>query len=73
MNEVKRSNKNQIVIPRHARNALRLKTGDTLLVVVRGETPTVLPQPQKYSKAIRGMAHRPYSPDYLDKERARWS
>ncbi|MBF8302606.1 MAG: hypothetical protein HW396_887, partial [Candidatus Dadabacteria bacterium] len=38
MYEAKLSSKNQIVITREARNALRIKAGDKLLVVVRSDT-----------------------------------
>lgn len=47
MYEAKLSSKNQIVIPREARNALGLKAGDRLLVVVRGDTVILLPKPSK--------------------------
>jgi AbrB family looped-hinge helix DNA binding protein len=40
MAEVTLSAKNQIVIPREAREALGVKAGDKLLVVVRGEKVT---------------------------------
>ena len=55
MREVKRSTKNQIVIPREIRNALGVKAGDRLLVVSRGDTVILLRKPKKYSKAIAGM------------------
>jgi AbrB family looped-hinge helix DNA binding protein len=50
MSEAKLSSKNQIVIPREARNALGLKAGDRLLLVVRGDTVILLPKPSKYHK-----------------------
>ena len=42
MSQVTISAKNQIVIPREAREALRVKAGDELLVVVRGDRVIVL-------------------------------
>ncbi len=72
MSEAKLSSKNQIVIPREARNALGLKAGDRLLVVVRGETVILLRKPKKYSEAIRGMAKELYPPAYLREERESW-
>lgn len=42
MVEAKLSSKNQIVIPREAREALKLKPGDKLLVLVRGGNVLVL-------------------------------
>jgi AbrB family looped-hinge helix DNA binding protein len=72
MHEVKLSSKNQIVIPREIRNALRVKAGDRLLVVLRGDTVILLRKPKKYSKAITGMARELYPSDYLESERESW-
>ena len=72
MNEVKLSSKNQIVVPRDARNALRAKAGDKLLVVVRGDTVILLRRPKEYSKAIAGMGRGLYPKDYLKGEREAW-
>ena len=66
------SSKNQIVIPKEAREALGLKAGDKLLVVVHGKTLTVLPRPKSFAKALKGLAKGLYPPDYLEKERASW-
>lgn len=72
MYEVKLSSKNQIVIPREARDALGVKAGNKLLFVVRGDTVILLRKPKKYSKAIRGIARELYPPEYLEKERESW-
>jgi AbrB family looped-hinge helix DNA binding protein len=72
MNEVKLSSKNQIVIPRDARNALRAKPGDKLLVVVRGDAVILLRKPKEYSKAIVGIGRGLYPQDYLKGEREAW-
>jgi AbrB family looped-hinge helix DNA binding protein len=64
------STKNQIVIPREAREALRVKAGDKLLVVVRGDRVIVLQKPESHHAAIRGL--RRYPRNYLQKERASW-
>ncbi|MGH9632984.1 MAG: AbrB/MazE/SpoVT family DNA-binding domain-containing protein [Bryobacteraceae bacterium] len=66
------SAKNQIVIPREAREALRLKAGDKLLVVVRGDRVIVLQKPRAHHTAIRGLADRAYPGGYLQKERRSW-
>lgn len=71
-NEVKLSSKNQIVVPREARRALRLKAGDRLLVVVRGDTVILLRKPKSYSEALRGIARDLYPADYLESERKSW-
>jgi AbrB family looped-hinge helix DNA binding protein len=45
MTEATLSAKNQIVIPRAAREALRAKPGDRLVVIVRGDRVIVLVKP----------------------------
>ena len=72
MNEVKLSSKNQIVIPREAREALGARPGSRLLVVVRNGVVNLLAKPRDYAKAVRGLARRKYSKDYLKKERDSW-
>jgi len=64
--------KNQIVIPRAAREALHLKPGDKLLVVVRGDKVIVLHKPKAHHSAIRGLKGRSYPEKYLEKERRSW-
>jgi len=59
MPEATISAKNQIVIPREARNALGIKAGDKLLVVVRGDVVVVLPKPADHAKAIRDLIPLP--------------
>ena len=72
MTEVTISTKNQIVIPREAREALGVKAGDKVLVVVRGDRVIVLQKPKSHHAAIRGLAPGLYSRDYLHKERQSW-
>lgn len=66
------SSKNQIVIPREARQALGLKAGDKVLVVVRGKRVLVLQKPHSHRDAIRGLAKSPYPSRHLQKERQSW-
>lgn len=66
------SSKNQIVIPREARQALELKSGDKVLVVVRGKRVLVLEKPQSYRTSIRGLARTKYPSRYIQKERQSW-
>lgn len=66
------SAKNQIVIPREAREALGLKPGDKVLVVVRGDRVILLQKPKAYHSAIRGLASQPYPEHYLATERESW-
>jgi AbrB family looped-hinge helix DNA binding protein len=72
MAEVTVSTKNQIVIPREAREALGVKPGDRLLVVVRGDRVVVMQKPKSHHAAIRGLAPGLYSRGYLQKERQSW-
>jgi len=66
------SSKNQIVIPREAREALGLSAGDKVLVVVRGKRVLVLQKPASHRAAIRGLAATAYPSRHLRKERQSW-
>jgi AbrB family looped-hinge helix DNA binding protein len=66
------SSKNQIVIPREAREALGLKAGDKVLVVVRGKRVLVLQKPRSHRAAIRGLAGTAYPSRHLHEERQSW-
>jgi AbrB family looped-hinge helix DNA binding protein len=66
------SSKHQIVIPREAREALGLKAGDKVLVVVRGRRVLVLQKPESHRKAIRGLGKNAYPAQHLKKERDGW-
>jgi AbrB family looped-hinge helix DNA binding protein len=72
MSEATLSSKNQIVIPREAREALGLKPGDKVLVIVQGGKVLVLEKPKSYEAAIRGMGRGIYPKGYLEKERQSW-
>lgn len=72
MTHAKLSTKNQIVVPREAREALGLKPGDELLVVIRGEKVIVLEKPKSHRAAIRGIARGTYSRKHVQKERESW-
>lgn len=73
MPEATLSAKNQIVIPREAREALGAKAGDKLLVVVHGDNIVVLQKPKAYHAAILGLSGRKFPPGYLKKERDSWA
>jgi AbrB family looped-hinge helix DNA binding protein len=66
------SSKNQIVIPKEAREKLGLKAGDKLIVTVLGGKVIVIERPKSYADALRGFAPGLYGPDYLKKERESW-
>ena len=72
MYEAKLSSKNQIVIPREARAALGLSSGDRLIVVVHGDHLILLRKPKRHSRAIQGIANGLYPPEYLKGERESW-
>ncbi|MEK7404650.1 MAG: AbrB/MazE/SpoVT family DNA-binding domain-containing protein [Acidobacteriota bacterium] len=72
MPEAKLSSKNQIVVPRAAREALGIKPGDTVLVVIRGRTAIFLRKPDDHARAIRGIAKALYPDGYLAEERKSW-
>jgi AbrB family looped-hinge helix DNA binding protein len=66
------SSKNQIVVPREARQRLKLKAGDKLEVVVKGNMIMMFPKPKSWEAAIRGIARGVYAKGYLEKERQSW-
>jgi AbrB family looped-hinge helix DNA binding protein len=66
------SSKNQIVIPREAREALGLRAGDKVLVVVRGKRVLVLQKPGSHRVALRGLSGTAYPSQHLRKERRSW-
>lgn len=72
MAEATLSTKNQIVVPREAREALGVKPGDKLLVVVRGDSVIVLGKPAAHHAAIRGIAGDTFPKRHLAKERESW-
>ena len=70
MAEATLSSKNQIVIPREARESLDIKAGDKILISIVGGKVLVLEKPKSYHRAILGRGK--YPKDYLKKERASW-
>ena len=72
MAEVTLSTKNQIVIPREAREALGVRPGDKLVVVVRGTRVIAFQKPESYHAAIRGIGRGVYPRGYIQKERQSW-
>ncbi len=66
------SSKNQIVIPKEARQAMGVKGGDELLVVVKNDLTLVMPKPKRYARTLRGLAKAVYPAGYLKRERRSW-
>ena len=69
---VRLSSKNQIVLPKEAREAMRLKGRDELLVVVMDGVTIILPKPKSYRRAVSGLGKGLYTKRYLKKERKSW-
>ncbi len=72
MTEATLSSKNQIVIPREAREALSLKPGDKILISVRGGKVLILQKPNSYPEVIRGLARGAFPKNHFRKERKSW-
>ena len=72
MAHLKLSSKNQIVLPKEAREAMKVKGGDSLLVVVKGNITILMPKPKRYADALAGLGKGVYPKDYLKKERRSW-
>lgn len=72
MKAIKLSGKNQIVLPKEAREAMDVKGGDELLVVVKGHTTLILPKPRQYVSALGGKGKGLYPKNYLPGERRSW-
>ena len=72
MKSIKLSGKNQIVLPKEAREAMNVKGGDELLVMVKGHTTLILPKPRKYVSALSGKGKGLYPKNYLQRERRSW-
>lgn len=66
------SSKNQIVIPKEARQAMGVKAGDELLIVVKGGLMLVMPEPKRYAPTLGGLAKGTYPLGYLKRERRSW-
>lgn len=72
MGSLKLSSKNQIVLPRQAREAMQVKGGDELVVVVKGAVTILMPKPSRYADALAGKGKGLYRRTYLKRERRSW-
>ena len=71
---VRLSSKYQVVIPQAAREALGLKAGDELLVLVKPGRLVMMPTPKKFAERTAGL-HRDIwqgADAYLKDERGSW-
>ena len=70
--------KNQAVIPKGARDdALHLEPGKRLLVQVEGDMIVMIPEPEDYLKALRGLHKEVWegidTDGYLRREKDAWN
>lgn len=72
MQTVKLSSKNQIVLPKEAREAMKLKGHDELIVVVKGNVTVIMSKPKNYRNDLAGTGKGMYPKAYLKKERKSW-
>ncbi len=73
MQTVKLSSKNLIVVPREAREAMGIKSGDEITVVVHGDQVLLVRRPKSYSHAMLGIGKGLYPKNYLRNERRSWT
>ncbi|MEK6726327.1 MAG: AbrB/MazE/SpoVT family DNA-binding domain-containing protein [Deltaproteobacteria bacterium] len=72
MQVVKLSSKNQIVLPKKAREAMHLKPQAELLVIVKNDVTIIIPKPKSHHQALSGIVKGLYEKNYLKKERQSW-
>lgn len=69
---VRLNSKNQIVLPREAREAMHLKGRDEFLVIVKDDVTIIMPKPENYRSALSGMGKGVHPKTHIKKERASW-
>jgi len=69
---VRLSSRNQIVLPREAREAMQLKGRDELLVVVKGNVTVIMVQPKNYQEALSGSGKGVYPKTHRKRECGVW-
>jgi AbrB family looped-hinge helix DNA binding protein len=66
------SSKNQVVIPKDAREALGLEAGDELMLTIRDGYLMLQKRPESFTDALAGLFDGMYPDDYLENERKSW-
>ncbi|OQA19315.1 MAG: SpoVT / AbrB like domain protein [Chloroflexi bacterium ADurb.Bin360] len=74
---VKLSERNQMVLPKEAREALGIKPGGRVVVVVEEESVRLLPEPENWTEYIYGLGEAAWvqlggGEHFLAEERAAW-
>ena len=74
---VKLSERNQMVLPKEAREALGIKPGGRVMVVVEGQEVRLLPEPENWTEYVYGLGAEVWSElgggeRFLQEERAQW-
>ncbi len=77
MTVVRLSRRNQMVLPKAAREALGVKPGGRLLVIVEEGNVRLLPEPENWSEWMYGLGAEVWaslggSETFLQEERASW-
>ena len=75
---VRLNRRNQIVLPRAAREALGVEPGGRVQVVVDGEHVCLLPEPESWAETIYGLGEEMWAAlgggeQFLREQRAAWS
>ncbi len=69
------SSKHQIVVPREAREKLRIGPGQALLVLCKEDRIVLIPKPRSYTKRTAGLHQKTWqggAASYLAEERGSW-
>jgi len=70
------SSKNQIVVPKEAREKLNIGPGQELLVLVKGDRIVLIPRPQDFVSRMAGLHKDVWTEvntdSYLEEERDSW-
>jgi antitoxin PrlF len=73
---VKVNKKCQMAVPSEVRKQLGIKSGDELLVELRGGYAVLLPEPRDYSERLRGLHRQVWAgiepKEYVRQEREAW-
>lgn len=74
---VKLSERNQMVLPREAREALGVRPGGRVIVVVEEQSVRLLPEPENWAEYIYGLGEEIWAAlgggeHFLAAERATW-